>query len=168
MLDLLKGMVDFSMFLEWHFLLMSLATILLFIWFIVPYFYLAELMVCNGYTEQEASKFLSVIGFTNFLGMVRSRPQTVTPSLRSRLQTVTPSLSLHRDQRMKALKGAPTTVLPSAFWLTSTSPKRLSLTKIGSYRELSSCARFPVNVPFGLKSQTSQSPFELGLNFITK
>jgi hypothetical protein len=76
-LELLKGMVDVSMFLEWHFLLMSLSTILLFTWFIVPYFYLAEIMVRNGYTEQEASKLLSVIGMTNFLGMVR----TLRPSL---------------------------------------------------------------------------------------
>ncbi|XP_021938481.1 uncharacterized protein LOC110839018 isoform X2 [Zootermopsis nevadensis] len=68
-LDLLKDMVDFSMFLEWHFLLLSLGTILLFTWFIIPYFYLAELMVRNGYTEQEASTMLSIIGFTNFLGM---------------------------------------------------------------------------------------------------
>jgi hypothetical protein len=113
-LDLLKGMVDFSMFLEWHFLLMSLSTVLLFTWFIVPYFYLAELMVCNSYSEQEASTLLSVIGFTNFLGMVRSH-----------LRTVTPSLSLHGDQWMKALKAAPTSVLPYALWLTSTSPKRL-------------------------------------------
>lgn len=102
-LDLLKGMVDFSMFLELHFLLMSVATILLFTWFIVPYFYLAELMVRNGYTEQQASNLLSVIGFTNFLGMVRSY-----------LQAVNPSPSLHRDRCMKALKGAPTSVLPSA------------------------------------------------------
>jgi predicted MFS family arabinose efflux permease len=70
-LDLLKDMADFSMFLEWHFLLMSVATILLFTWFIIPYFYLAELMVRNGYTEQEASALLSIIGFTNFIGMVR-------------------------------------------------------------------------------------------------
>jgi hypothetical protein len=71
-LDLVKGMVDVSMFLEWHFLLMSLSTILLFTWFIIPYFYLAEIMVRNGYTEQEASTLLSIIGFTNFLGMVRN------------------------------------------------------------------------------------------------
>jgi hypothetical protein len=69
-LELVKDMVDISMFLEWHFLLMSLSTILLFTWFIVPYFYLAEIMVRNGYTEQEASTLLSIIGFTNFLGMV--------------------------------------------------------------------------------------------------
>ncbi|PNF33024.1 hypothetical protein B7P43_G16380 [Cryptotermes secundus] len=68
-LELLKGMVDVSMFLEWHFLLMSLSTILLFTWFIVPYFYLAEIMVRNGYSEQEASTLLSIIGFSNFLGM---------------------------------------------------------------------------------------------------
>jgi hypothetical protein len=100
MLDLLKGMVDFSMFLEWHFLLMSLSTILLFTWFIVPYFYLAELMVRNGYSEQEASTLLSVIGLTNFLGMVRSYLQTAMDE--------------------------------GAFWLTSTSPKRLPLTTIVS------------------------------------
>jgi hypothetical protein len=71
-LELLKGMVDLSMFLEWHFLLMSLSTILLFTWFIIPYFYLAEIMVRNGYSEQEASTLLSVIGFANFSGMVSS------------------------------------------------------------------------------------------------
>jgi hypothetical protein len=69
-LELLKDMVDVSMFLEWHFLLMSLSTILLFTWFIIPYFYLAEIMVRNGYSEQEASTLLSIIGFSNFLGMV--------------------------------------------------------------------------------------------------
>nr|CAD7602770.1 unnamed protein product [Timema genevievae] len=69
-LELLKGMVDFSMFLELHFLMMSLSTILLFTWFIVPYFYLAEHITHNGYTEQDASVMLSAIGITNFIGMV--------------------------------------------------------------------------------------------------
>jgi hypothetical protein len=69
-LELLKGMVDLSMFLEWHFLLMSLSTILLFTWFIVPYFYLAELMISNGYSQQDGSTIISIIGFTNTLGMV--------------------------------------------------------------------------------------------------
>jgi predicted MFS family arabinose efflux permease len=81
MLDLLKGMVDFSMFLEFHFLLMSIATVLLFTWFIVPYFYLAELMVTNKYTQQDASTVISVIGLANFTGMVRLYHQAVTPSL---------------------------------------------------------------------------------------
>nr|CAD7395849.1 unnamed protein product [Timema cristinae] len=81
-LELLKGMVDFSMFLELHFLLMSLSTILLFVWFIVPYFYLAEHVKQHGYTEQQASFILSVIGIANFVGILLSRTSETqfTPS----------------------------------------------------------------------------------------
>jgi len=118
-LGFLKGMVDFSMFLEWHFLLMSVSTVLLFACFIIPYFYLAKLMGCNKYADQEAPHILSIIGVFNTIGMVRSY-----------LQVATPSLSLNRDQFMKVLKGAPTNVVPSTFWRTSSIPKRLSLTKI--------------------------------------
>ncbi|KYN45223.1 Monocarboxylate transporter 14 [Trachymyrmex septentrionalis] len=70
LIDLLKSMLDFSMFFELHFLLMSLATILLFTWFIVPYFYLAEYMTRNGYTESDAANLLSIIGITNTIGMI--------------------------------------------------------------------------------------------------
>lgn len=65
-------MFDFSMFVELHFLLISVATILLFIWLIVPYFYLAEHVTRRGYTEVEASFLLSIIGVANFFGMVCS------------------------------------------------------------------------------------------------
>lgn len=58
------------MFLEFHFLLMSLSTILLFTWFIIPYFYLAEHLTRNGYTESDAANLLSIIGITNTIGMV--------------------------------------------------------------------------------------------------
>lgn len=68
--ELFRGMADFSMFLEWHFLLMSIATILLFIWFIVPYFYLAEHVTRHGFTETDASVILSAIGITNTIGMI--------------------------------------------------------------------------------------------------
>lgn len=69
--ELLKGIVDFSLFLELHFLLMSLSTILLFIWFIVPYFYLAEHLTSTlNYTQSEASHVISVIGITNTISMV--------------------------------------------------------------------------------------------------
>ncbi|XP_063240519.1 monocarboxylate transporter 14-like [Bacillus rossius redtenbacheri] len=68
--ELLKDMADFSLFLELHFLLMSLSTVLLFVWFIVPYFYLVEYMAQHGYSEHDASALLSVIGVTNFMGMV--------------------------------------------------------------------------------------------------
>lgn len=62
--------MDFSMFLELHFLFLSLSTILLFTWFIVPYFYLAEHLTRNSYTESDAANLLSIIGITNTIGMV--------------------------------------------------------------------------------------------------
>ncbi|KOX77337.1 Monocarboxylate transporter 12 [Melipona quadrifasciata] len=70
LVDLLKGMMDFSMFLELHFLFLSLSTILLFTWFIVPYFYLAEHLTRNSYTESDAANLLSIIGITNTIGMI--------------------------------------------------------------------------------------------------
>ncbi|XP_063977288.1 monocarboxylate transporter 14-like isoform X1 [Diachasmimorpha longicaudata] len=70
LVELLKGMMDFSMFLELHFLLLSLSTILLFTWFIVPYFYLAEHLTRNGYSEADGARLLSIIGITNTVGMI--------------------------------------------------------------------------------------------------
>lgn len=70
LVDLLKGMMDFSMFAELHFLLLSLSSILLFTWFIVPYFYLVEHLTRNNYSESDAANLLSIIGITNTIGMV--------------------------------------------------------------------------------------------------
>lgn len=50
--------------------MMSLSTILLFTWFIVPYFYLADFVGDLGYEPSDASTLLSVIGITNTIGMV--------------------------------------------------------------------------------------------------
>ncbi|KAF5289772.1 hypothetical protein FQA39_LY03689 [Lamprigera yunnana] len=69
-LEILKTIVDFSLFLEWHFLILNVSTILLYTWFIVPYFYLAEHLTRHGYTESEASVVISVIGVTNTIGMI--------------------------------------------------------------------------------------------------
>ncbi|KAJ8923170.1 hypothetical protein NQ315_001724 [Exocentrus adspersus] len=69
-LDILKDLTHFSLFLELHFFLLALSTVILFIWFIVPYFYLAEHMSRVGYSESQASLVLSVIGFTNTIGMI--------------------------------------------------------------------------------------------------
>ncbi|XP_073997928.1 chaski isoform X2 [Rhodnius prolixus] len=69
LLELLKGMTDISMFGDLHFLLMSLASILLFIWFIVPYFYIADYMTILGYTVEQ-SWILSAIGAANTIGML--------------------------------------------------------------------------------------------------
>ncbi|KAH1025337.1 hypothetical protein HUJ05_010079 [Dendroctonus ponderosae] len=68
--DLVKGMFDYSLFLELHFFLLSLSTIILFVWFIVPYFYLAELMLAHQYTTKQASFTLSNIGIANTIGMI--------------------------------------------------------------------------------------------------
>ncbi|KAF7989933.1 hypothetical protein HCN44_008607 [Aphidius gifuensis] len=70
LVELIKGMFDFSMFLELHFLLLSLSTILLFTWFIVPYFYLAEHLTRNNYDETDGAQLLSIIGITNTIGMI--------------------------------------------------------------------------------------------------
>lgn len=69
-LETLRGMADFSMLLEFHFLLLSISTIIVFTWFIVPYFYLAEHLSHYGYSEADSSKLLSIIGITNTIGMV--------------------------------------------------------------------------------------------------
>lgn len=66
----IKGLLNFSLFLELHFLLLSLSTTVLYVWFIVPYFYVAEHMTKIGYTDSQASSVLSAIGFTNTIGMV--------------------------------------------------------------------------------------------------
>ncbi|CAG9865530.1 unnamed protein product [Phyllotreta striolata] len=70
LLELVKGMFDFSLFLELHFCLLSLSTVILFVWFIVPYFYLASHMTQNGYTYEDASLTISNIGITNTIGMI--------------------------------------------------------------------------------------------------
>lgn len=72
-MELLKNMTDFSLFRELHFFLMSLSTVLLFAWCIVPYFYLAEHLTRNGYKEDDASFVISTIGVTNTIGMVRNQ-----------------------------------------------------------------------------------------------
>lgn len=63
-------MADFSMFLDFHFLLISISTTLVYTYYIVPYFYLAEFMVCEGYTDSDGSAALAVIGITTMFGMV--------------------------------------------------------------------------------------------------
>nr|CAH7756864.1 unnamed protein product [Callosobruchus chinensis] len=66
----LKNLLNLSLFLELHFLLLSISTIILFVWFIVPYFYIAEHMKTLGYAESQASIVLSIIGLLNTIGMV--------------------------------------------------------------------------------------------------
>nr|CAI5858326.1 unnamed protein product [Callosobruchus analis] len=66
----LKNLLNLSLFLELHFMLLSISTIILFVWFIVPYFYIAEHMKTLGYADSQASIVLSTIGLLNTIGMV--------------------------------------------------------------------------------------------------
>ncbi|XP_030763164.1 monocarboxylate transporter 14-like isoform X2 [Sitophilus oryzae] len=70
LVELVKGMFDYSLFLELHFFLLSLSTIILFVWFIVPYFYVAELMLKHQYTNEDASFTISNIGIASTIGMI--------------------------------------------------------------------------------------------------
>ncbi|KAL4704428.1 hypothetical protein ACJJTC_014360 [Scirpophaga incertulas] len=66
----LSDMFNVDLFRKMTFNLMCLGTIILFIWFIVPYFYLAEHMINEGFTEDDGAFMLSLIGITNTIGMV--------------------------------------------------------------------------------------------------
>lgn len=70
--DVLKDITNLSLFNELHFFLLGVSTIIMCIWFVVPYFYLPVHMTSSGYTENQASFALSLIGFTNIAGMVSS------------------------------------------------------------------------------------------------
>lgn len=61
---------DVRMFTEFHFLMMNLATLVLFIWFIVPYFYISPFMEEAGYTETEGTLMLSIFGVATIIGIV--------------------------------------------------------------------------------------------------
>ncbi|CAH0564857.1 unnamed protein product [Brassicogethes aeneus] len=69
-LEVVKDVMQFSLFLELHFFLLCLSTVILFTWFIVPYFYLVKHMTIFGYSENQASFVIAVIGVTNTIGMV--------------------------------------------------------------------------------------------------
>lgn len=61
---------DFNMFTEFHFLMMNLSTLVLFVWFIVPYFYISNFMSMSGYTDAQGAWMLSVFGVATIIGIV--------------------------------------------------------------------------------------------------
>ncbi|XP_026499024.2 uncharacterized protein LOC113402887 [Vanessa tameamea] len=69
-LKMINKTFDFNMFTEFHFLMMNLSTLVLFIWFIVPYFFISTFMEDNGYTETEGSMMLGVFGVATIIGIV--------------------------------------------------------------------------------------------------
>ncbi|GBP56150.1 Monocarboxylate transporter 14 [Eumeta japonica] len=69
-LDVINRTFDFKMFTEFHFLMMNLSTIVLFIWFIVPYFYLPDFMKDEGYEESQRAAMLSIFGVATIIGII--------------------------------------------------------------------------------------------------
>ncbi|CAH2106051.1 unnamed protein product [Euphydryas editha] len=65
-----SDMFNVSLFKKSTFNLLCFGTIIIFVWFIVPYFYLAEHMIHEGYSEDDGAFMLSLIGITNTIGMV--------------------------------------------------------------------------------------------------
>ncbi|XP_055379500.1 monocarboxylate transporter 9 [Condylostylus longicornis] len=68
--DILKSIFDFSLFLDLKFTIFNMSTLLLFIWFIIPYFYITEHMLKFKYTEEDGALLISIIGIFNTLGMI--------------------------------------------------------------------------------------------------
>lgn len=69
-MDLIKSIFDFSLFLDPKFAFINLAILLLFIWFIVPYFYITEHLMRYNFTEADGANIISLIGVFNTIGMV--------------------------------------------------------------------------------------------------
>ncbi|XP_045448834.1 monocarboxylate transporter 14-like [Melitaea cinxia] len=65
-----SDMFNISLFKKITFNLLCFGTVIIFVWFIVPYFYLAEHMIHEGYSEDDGAFMLSLIGITNTIGMV--------------------------------------------------------------------------------------------------
>lgn len=68
--DIMKSIFDFSLFLDLKFTIFNLSTLLLFIWYIIPYFYITEQMITYNYTEEDSAMLISIIGIFNTIGMV--------------------------------------------------------------------------------------------------
>ncbi|XP_055839349.1 uncharacterized protein LOC129907258 [Episyrphus balteatus] len=68
--DVMKSAFDFSLFLDLKFSIFNLSTLLLFIWFIIPYFYIVEHMKTYNYTEEDSAHLISIIGIFNTIGMI--------------------------------------------------------------------------------------------------
>uniref|UniRef100_A0A182IUD1 Major facilitator superfamily (MFS) profile domain-containing protein n=1 Tax=Anopheles atroparvus TaxID=41427 RepID=A0A182IUD1_ANOAO len=69
-IDTLKSIFDFSLFFEFRFGMLSISTLLLFVWYIIPYFYIPEYVLKYKYSEEDGANLISVIGITNTIGMV--------------------------------------------------------------------------------------------------
>lgn len=60
--DLMKSIFDFSLFLDPKFVFINLAILLLFVWYIVPYFYITEHIMRYNFSESDGAFIISLIG----------------------------------------------------------------------------------------------------------
>lgn len=68
--DLLIDMFDLSYFLDLKFLLFAISNFLLYTWYDVPYVYLADNAILLGYSENDSSMLIGIIGIVNMVGEV--------------------------------------------------------------------------------------------------
>lgn len=68
--DLLVDMFDFSHFADAKYLLFAISNFCLYTWYDVPYVYLTDHARNLGYSEEDASLLISIIGIINMLGEV--------------------------------------------------------------------------------------------------
>lgn len=69
--DLVVDMFDFSHFADPKYFIFAASNFLLYTWYDVPYVYLTDNAIKNGYSEKDASMLISVIGIVNMIGEVR-------------------------------------------------------------------------------------------------
>ncbi|XP_014363253.2 monocarboxylate transporter 14 [Papilio machaon] len=63
-----KSTFDFRMFTEFHFLMFNLSSLILSVWFIVPYFFLKSYMTSRSMTG--GAEMISIIGIASSIGIV--------------------------------------------------------------------------------------------------
>ncbi|XP_063917394.1 monocarboxylate transporter 12-like isoform X2 [Zophobas morio] len=68
--DLLVDMFDFSHFADVKYLLFAISNFCLYTWYDVPYVYLTDHATTLGYSEEDASLLISIIGIINMFGEV--------------------------------------------------------------------------------------------------
>ncbi|XP_032524698.2 monocarboxylate transporter 14-like [Danaus plexippus] len=68
--DLAVDMLDFSHFLNPAFLVFAISNFLLYMWYDVPYVYIADNALNMGFNESQASMLISIIGILNMFGEI--------------------------------------------------------------------------------------------------
>ncbi|KAH9633070.1 hypothetical protein HF086_010179 [Spodoptera exigua] len=68
--DLVVDVLDFSHFLNPAFLIFAISNFLLYMWYDVPYVYIADSGMSMGFNESQSSMLISIIGILNMFGEI--------------------------------------------------------------------------------------------------